>query len=151
MTILPFFCSRQRWGGPTAYCRLSLHSLAVSVLLASYPTLARDYFDPGFLGVLGDKITVDLSAFNEPGGVEEGRYPVTVMINQREAGQFTLEFKKNAQGKVVPKLTPDLLDTLGVNVSQVPSLKNLPRDQPVDDLTALIPQASTPWTWRSCG
>lgn len=143
MTLHLYFCPRLCGSGQTAYTRFSLPALAVGVLFVSQPALARDYFDPGFLGVLGDKTVVDLSAFSEQGGVEEGRYPVTVMINQRDAGQFTLDFKKNAQGKVVPLLTPAQLETLGVNVTQVPILKNLPPNQPVDNLPILIPQAST--------
>ncbi|WP_024911661.1 fimbria/pilus outer membrane usher protein [Chania multitudinisentens] len=143
MTIHSYFCSRQRRGGQNTCVRFPPQLLALSILLASQPTLAQDYFDPGFLNVLGGKSEVDLSAFNQAGGMEEGSYPLEVAINQREAGQFTLEFKKNAQGKITPQLTPAFLDSLGVNIAQVPSLKNLPTEQPIDDLPTLIPQAST--------
>lgn len=143
MNRSPFSCAPPCERAQTAYSRFSLHTLALSVLFTSYPALARDYFDPGFLGVMGDKTRVDLSAFSEPGAVEEGHYPVTVIINQNDVGLFTLEFKKNALGKIAPQLTPSLLEKIGVNITQVPSLKNLPVDQPIDDLSPLIPQAST--------
>ncbi|MBP1039088.1 fimbrial biogenesis outer membrane usher protein [Serratia fonticola] len=140
MTRYPSFCARPR---RPSYHRFSLHAglLALAGLFASNPAWARDYFDPGFLGVIGDNTQVDLSTFSEPGALEEGHYPVTVSINQHDAGLFTLEFKKNAQGKSVPRLTPTLLETLGVNITQVPGLKNLPVDKPVNDLPTLIPQA----------
>ncbi|MFC0226311.1 fimbria/pilus outer membrane usher protein [Serratia aquatilis] len=143
MTLHPFVCSRRCERGQTVYSRFSLRALTLGVLFASYPALARDYFDPGFLGVIGDTTPVDLSSFSEPGAMEEGHYPVAVLINQNDAGLFTLEFKKNTLGKIVPQLTPTLLEKLGVNIAQIPGLKNLPVDQPVDDLPTLIPQANT--------
>ncbi|HDC4393721.1 TPA: fimbrial biogenesis outer membrane usher protein [Enterobacter cloacae] len=122
--------------------RTTLHVLTASILMAACPALARDYFDPGFLGVSGERRQVDLSAFSEPGGIEEGSYTVSVQVNQRSEGQYTLEFKRNARGMIAPLLTPTQLENFGVNVPQVPALKNLSADQPIDDLSALIPQAS---------
>lgn len=142
MTMISLFCSRQRGCGPDFCLRFSLHAVAAGLLMAARSSLAGDYFDPGFLGVTGSNSTVDLSAFSEPGGVEPGSYTVTVMVNQRDAGQYTLDFKKNARGRMAPQLTPVLLATFGVNVPQLPALKNLPSDQPVDDLSTLIPQAT---------
>ncbi|WP_261444860.1 fimbria/pilus outer membrane usher protein [Serratia fonticola] len=104
--------------------------------------LADDYFDPAFLSIIGDDRKVDLSTFAQSGGMAEGRYPVSVFINQRDTGRYVLEFSKNAQGIVTPQLTPALLENLGVNVPNIPVLKVLPPEQPVEDLPALIPQAT---------
>lgn len=141
MIMQPFFCSRLGGRGLAFCIRYPLHALAAGVLIAANPTLARDYFDPAFLSVTGDTGQVDLSAFSEPGGIEEGSYTLTVVVNQRDAGQYTLDFKKNTQGRIVPQFTPALLDTLGVNVTQVPSLKKIPADQPLEDLSIVIPHA----------
>ncbi|HGN0870459.1 TPA: FimD/PapC N-terminal domain-containing protein, partial [Providencia alcalifaciens] len=85
----------------------------------------------------------DLSAFSQAGGVAEGEYTVSVFVNQQDVGQFTLNFIKNAHGEIAPELTPEQLDTFGVNVSQIPVLKDLPNGEFISDLGALIPQATT--------
>ncbi|HGI5215562.1 TPA: fimbria/pilus outer membrane usher protein, partial [Providencia alcalifaciens] len=119
------------------------HPLACVLLLAVAPTQADDYFDPSFLGVVGENTDVDLSAFSQAGGVAEGEYTVTVFVNQQDVGQFTLNFIKNAQGDIAPELTPEQLDTFGVNVPHIPVLKDLPKGELISDLGALIPQATT--------
>lgn len=118
------------------------NSLALIVLMSCHGAWAEDYFDPELLSLGTGTTDVDLSAFSHAGGVAEGDYRVTIFVNQREAQSLDLVFKKNAQGNVMPQLTPDLLKTLGINVDQLPSLKDLPKDQPVADLNALIPQSS---------
>lgn len=119
------------------------HPLACLLLLAVAPTQAEDYFDPSFLGVVGENTDVDLSAFSQAGGVAEGEYTVSVFVNQQDVGQFTLNFIKNAHGEIAPELTPEQLDTFGVNVPQIPVLKDLPNGEFISDLGALIPQATT--------
>ncbi len=125
---LPSFCVR-----PLA---------AVICLMLSPWSAAEDYFDPGFLGLTGEKNTVDLSVFSQEGGVAEGTYTVSVFVNNRSEGTETFEFRKNADGVISPVLTPALLDAWGVNVSSVPELSALPEDNLVDNLEAFIPQAS---------
>lgn len=117
------------------------HLLLLWCLMVHFaPAWADDYFDPGFLGGASN---VDLSVFSKAGGVAAGEYIVWVFVNQRSVGQHTLNFQKNARGKVVPILRPALLETFGVNVSQLPDLKNLPAESPIDDLGALIAHATT--------
>lgn len=118
------------------------NSLALLVLMSCHGAWAEDYFDPELLSLGTGTSEVDLSAFSHAGGVAEGDYLVTIFVNQREAESRDLVFKKNSQGNVAPLLTPELLKTLGVNVDQLPALKELPKDQPVDNLTALIPQST---------
>ncbi|WP_240651685.1 fimbria/pilus outer membrane usher protein [Serratia microhaemolytica] len=119
------------------------HPLTWCLLLTFSPAWAADYFDPDFLKDMGEGADIDLSAFSEAGGIAPGEYTVWVFINQRSAGQYTLNFQKNAQGKVEPVLTPVQLETLGVNVTQVPELKDLAKDAQIDSLGTLIPQATT--------
>ncbi len=123
--------------------RFRWHPLAVCLLLSIKTVGASDYFDPAFLSVLGESETVDLSAFSQSGSVAPGEYTVTVFVNQRSAGQHTLEFKKNSDGKIVPLLTPTFLGTLGVNINNLPEFKNRPYDKELDDLPAVIPHAKT--------
>lgn len=124
---------------------LHLHwtPLAVLMLFAIPTARAADYFDPAFLNVLGESETVDLKAFSQPGGVAPGEYSVAVLINQRSVGQHTLNFQKNAEDKIVPLLTPALLESWGVNVKNLPSLKDKAADRQLDNLSTLIPAAKT--------
>ena len=117
--------------------------LAVCLLLSINSAGAADYFDPAFLNVLGESETVDLTAFSQSGSVAPGEYSVAVFINQRSAGQYTLDFQKNTEGKIEPSLTPAFLEMLGVNVKNIPGLKNKPVDETLDSLPAIIPQAKT--------
>lgn len=122
---------------------LRWHPLAICLLLSLNSAKAADYFDPAFLNVLGSTETVDLTAFSQPGGIAPGEYSVAVFINQRSAGQHTLNFQKNAEGKIEPLLTPAFLDMLGVNVKNLPGLKDKPADKTLTNLSAIIPQAKT--------
>ncbi|MCS3433171.1 fimbria/pilus outer membrane usher protein [Klebsiella sp. BIGb0407] len=119
------------------------HPLAWCLMAAAVPAFAEDYFDPSFLGVSGEYSEVDLSVFSRAGSVAEGEYTVSVFINQQDMGQYTLQFVKNAQGQVAPELTPEQLETFGVNMAQLPALKALPVTAVVSDLGAVIPQATT--------
>lgn len=126
-------------GRSTTFC---LKPVAAMCLILSPWAAAEDYFDPGFLGLAGEKNTVDLSVFSQEGGVAEGTYTVSVFVNNRSEGTETLEFRKNADGAIAPVLTPALLEAWGVNVSSVPALSVLAADSQVDNLGGLIPQAS---------
>jgi len=119
------------------------HPLAISLLCVVCQAQAEESFDPAFLSVLGESESVDLTPFSQSGGFAPGEYTVTLFINQQAAGSFTLDFQDNAEGLRVPLLTPALLEQLGVNIKQLPNLKNKSADQPLDNLPALIPQAKT--------
>lgn len=126
-----------------AYLFCQYQPLAWCLMVAATPSFADDYFDPSFLGVAGAYSEVDLSVFSQAGAVAAGEYTVAVLINQQDMGQYTLQFVKNRQGQVVPELTPEQLETFGVNMAQSPELKALPAKTPILDLAALIPQATT--------
>ena len=112
-------------------------------MLAASPALAQDYFDPGLLSLGGThSAAVDLSAFGTSGQTPPGTYTVSLFINQIDQGQHTLIFKADTNGDVQPQLTPDLLHQLGVNTQVLPTFAGLPAEEPVDDLAALIPEAT---------
>ncbi|MBP6120828.1 MULTISPECIES: fimbria/pilus outer membrane usher protein [Providencia] len=104
---------------------------------------ADDYFDPSFLTLSGETEQVDLSAFAQEGGVAEGEYTIAVFVNNQDVGQFKLHFTKSTQQAIAPELTPALLESWGVNISNVPDLKSLAADTVIHDLAGLIPQATS--------
>lgn len=108
----------------------------------SETSFADEYFDPGFLTVAGEESPVDLSIFSKEGGMEAGIYPVKIIVNQNDMGDSTVNFVKNNEGSVIPELTPELLDAIGVNVDNIPSMKMLAPNSPIENLSALIPEAS---------
>lgn len=123
--------------------RFHPHPIAAVVCLILSPwAAAEDYFDPGFLGLTGEKNIVDLSVFSKEGAVAEGTYTVSVFVNNRSEGMETFEFRNNADGVIAPVLPRALLESWGVNVSSVPGLSELPEGSSVDNLGAFIPQAS---------
>lgn len=127
-------------GKRPVYLPFSYHPLVLALCLGCNTALADDYFDPAFLG---KDSAVDLSAFAHPGGVAEGEYTVTVFMNQQAVGEFTLHFQKNKHGQIAPALTLTQLADWGVDVDNVPELKDLSVQAVVDDLTDYIPQAKT--------
>ncbi|WP_148284533.1 fimbria/pilus outer membrane usher protein [Providencia burhodogranariea] len=126
---------------PTFF-RLSLLSAGVMLGLSSW-VYGEDYFDPSFLTLSGETSQIDLSAFGKEGAVAEGEYTIAVFVNNQDAGQFTLQFGKNAKQVIAPELTPTLLEAWGINVPNIPDLKSLPSETRIDDLAAYIPQATT--------
>lgn len=114
-----------------------------SCLLLPVHAAAEDYFDPAFLKMLGEEDSVDLSIFAKPGSIAEGIYVTTVMVNQNSLGQYTFEYKKNSKGVISPLLTVADLANFGVNVKQVDALKTLAPETVIDDIGALIPDATS--------
>ncbi|HAT1515441.1 TPA: fimbrial biogenesis outer membrane usher protein [Morganella morganii] len=113
-----------------------------AVFLVSSWAYGEDYFDPSFLTLNGEASHVDLSAFEQEGGVAEGEYTVSVLVNSQDVGQYTLHFVKNAKQTVAPELTPTLLESWGVNVPNLPDLKSLSPETVITNLAAYIPQAT---------
>lgn len=128
---------------------MKIHPLAVALLTLMADNLidtaapkawAREYFDPALLALDGQTVATDLSAFETAGNTPAGTYLVTLFVNQQELGQHRIVFASH-NGKTEPELTPALLDEAGVNTAALPAFSSLPVDQPVNDLTALIPDA----------
>ncbi|EKT60170.1 putative fimbrial biogenesis outer membrane usher protein [Providencia sneebia DSM 19967] len=103
----------------------------------------EDYFDPSFLTLSGENSPVDLSMFSQEGGVAEGKYTVSVFVNNQDVGQFTLHFEENDKRLISPVLTPEQLASWGVNVPNIADLKSLAADASINDLSMYIPQATT--------
>lgn len=128
--------------GLPIFFRLSALSTGIILGLSSQ-AFADEYFDPSFLTISGESSQVDLSAFENKGGVAEGNYTVSVFVNTQDGGEFNLSFEKNAKGVISPILTPQLLELWGVNVANLPELKILSKDEPINDIAQYIPQAKT--------
>lgn len=117
--------------------------LAGSLLFTIMPIAwGRDYFDPALLALGGDQATVtDLSSFETAGNIPPGTYLVTLFVNQQEHGQYSIVFNGKAEGEAKPELTPAFLEKAGVNTPALPAFAGLPKDKPVGDLVALLPDA----------
>ncbi|NIF23455.1 fimbria/pilus outer membrane usher protein [Candidatus Pantoea multigeneris] len=117
--------------------------IGLALLANNHPVQADDYFDPAFLTMNGIQVeTLDLSHFATSGRVPPGTYMVSVFVNRNDMGQHSLTFAPDAKGQVEAQLTPAFLEEMGVNVKGMPNMRNLPLDQPVENLASLIEHAS---------
>ncbi|MGF7539542.1 fimbria/pilus outer membrane usher protein [Providencia rettgeri] len=121
------------------FCTLS----SGATLGVSSWVFADDYFDPSFLSISGEHDAVDLSVFEKEGSIAEGNYTVSVFVNNQDMGQFDLTFERNSQDRISPLLTPKLLKAWGVNVANLPELKSLSQDTPLNNVSAYIPYATS--------
>ncbi|MBS9422702.1 fimbrial biogenesis outer membrane usher protein [Photorhabdus caribbeanensis] len=110
----------------------------------SAQAIGRDYFDPALLDFGSNSgQTVDLSQFETAGGQAPGTYRVDIYVNGSFFDSRDITFQRHGDSELVPVLTPDLLDTAGVNISDTPALKTLPADKPIENpLGKYIPQAT---------
>ncbi|VTR58948.1 outer membrane usher protein FimD [Serratia fonticola] len=119
-------------------------SLAGALLLAgAVPRLGAETISIRACLALGGSqlATTDLTVFESSGQTPEGRYLVTLWVNQSEQGQHSLVFKKDALGQVLPQLTPAFLHGLGVNTEALPSFSGLSPEAPIANLEKLIPES----------
>ncbi|MGV3346227.1 fimbria/pilus outer membrane usher protein, partial [Enterobacteriaceae bacterium LUAb1] len=105
----------------------------------SIPALAKDYFDPSFLGA--EENQVDLSQFETAGSTPEGIYLVDIYMNQVQVASREVRFQKDEQGRVIPFITVKELEEMGVAVSQISALKSRAEDASVGYLPDSIPAA----------
>lgn len=124
-----------------------LNPVYIFLLVAGFTSLtsAEEYFDPALLSLGGssDMSGVDLSQFANAGDVPAGNYLVDIYLNQQRIDSKDILFsKENDSGEVLAELTPQMLEAWGINVPELDALKERPKDSPVGDLGALIPQAS---------
>ncbi|WPA92795.1 fimbria/pilus outer membrane usher protein [Providencia zhijiangensis] len=118
-------------------------ALALACCLSMGNAVAEPYFDPTLLNLPeGTSIdSIDLSAFTRSESVTAGRYMVTLRINKEDQGQKEIYFSADAAGNIVPEITPALLDEYGVNVEGIPTLRSLPKDEPITSLEAALPDS----------
>lgn len=142
-------CASQRIYGKKE-ASFALRPGVLAVLMAVYPwnTQARDYFDPALLSLIGDGEAVDLSQYETRGSVPEGEYLIDVFVNTNNVATQKIRFGKNSKGKVVPQLTPVMLEKYGVDFSRLNVSKEA-EGKPIDDLSALIPSAETKFSLSS--
>lgn len=119
-------------------------ALSISLLFTDINMVkAEDFFDAELLSLGSGSEKIDLSHFSSAGAVPPGEYLVSVIINGQSAGQFDVLFVRSDSGKIVPALTPAVLNELGVNTDGLPGFADLPGDQPVENLSSLIPHATS--------
>ncbi|MFW0929250.1 MAG: fimbria/pilus outer membrane usher protein [Providencia rettgeri] len=123
------------------FLKVSLLSALICLSLYSY---GDDYFDPSMLeSQLGvDPTLVDLSQFSASNSVPAGEYHIRVHVNRNNLGDKLIKFAPNAQGTIVPEFTPALLESWGVNVKAIPSLKSLPADTKILNIAGYIKDAT---------
>lgn len=96
--------------------------LAMAMLLPSFHTHARDYFNPALLAQPGESsTTLDLSAF-ENGGQLPGPYPVDIYLNEEMMDSKTVTFIQSADKGLQPCLSVEMLKQYGVKVEHFPEL-----------------------------
>lgn len=103
---------------------------------------SADYFDPAFLTNNNAGDIIDLSAYENEGQVPEGKYLVDIYINQKHATSREVRFSKSSDGDVVPELSPKTLESVGIAVDRIPSIKHSPPTQAIDALKTAIPYFS---------
>lgn len=130
---------------PVAAAHYSLLMCSLSVSTA----WGRDYFDPALLSLgSGQSAVTDLSAFENSGQVPAGTYLVTVQVNGNDYGQHNVTFTQDEKGQVSPELTPAFLNEAGVNTTALPAFAGMPENQPVSELSSLIPDARVHFDFR---
>lgn len=104
---------------------------------------ADDYFNPAALEFSSDQHNAaDLHYFSHKGGQQPGNYHVTLMLNNKVIGSRDVTFVQGKTG-LVPTLTTEELEELGVNVNGFPSFAHLKKDEAIYELGDFIPDAST--------
>lgn len=117
--------------------------MGVSVYTGVSGVMAKDYFDPSLLALSNGQTEIaDLSFYETSGQIPPGVYSVTLFVNGSDKGQYSISFKANPQGVVLPEMTPAFLNKVGVNTESLPTFQSLPTDKPISDLSQLIPEAS---------
>ena len=85
---------------------------------------------------------VDISQFSEPGDQAPGTYRVDIYINGDLQDTQDVTFVAGEDGKLAPRLTPNMLDKLGVQLNSIPALRGVPGDKVITNLAQYIPQSS---------
>lgn len=120
---------------------LSFFSYCLCVASYSY---AEDYFDPKLLTLQSgmNPDSIDLSQFQKPNSIPEGRYNITVYVNKKDMGSMDVTFSKHENGKVSAEFTKSMLNDLGINLSAIQGFKNIPDNEKIPDLSKYIPDAT---------
>ncbi|WP_413492225.1 fimbria/pilus outer membrane usher protein [Morganella psychrotolerans] len=114
--------------------------IPVSVFLSANHAFADDFFDPAFLSFGDNTVSdLDLSSYEKDDQLPPGEYYVNISVNKKFNSEELITFHTNKENKLVPLLTPLQLISFGVNVKDTPYLKNLPEDEPIINLSELIP------------
>ena len=125
-------------------CRLSSRSLLAVLLSGIVSARAQElHFMVDALERTGlANENIDLSRF-EQGGQLPGTYSVDIWLNGERVHRSNVKFVILNDSALVPELTLDILQKLGIRVRAFPELNALSPDTIFTDLNAFIPGAST--------
>lgn len=109
------------------------------------------YFSPSSLeGASATDPHTDLTLFSNPLAQLPGRYPTTIVLNQKTVDNRPVDYLNGADGALVAQLTPTMLRQWGVKVDTFPALAALPAGQPLPEpLGHYIPQASAAYNFTT--
>lgn len=129
--------------GHTVKRDVTLNCLLLALwALPSGNTRAEDTFDLSALELSSSQPHgIDLTRFSSYSGQVPGDYRVDIYVNGDWADTRVLRFIVGSNRTLQPEITPRYLGELGVNVKAIPSLRNYPEDESVENLPGLIEQA----------
>ncbi|WGK60083.1 fimbria/pilus outer membrane usher protein [Pantoea sp. SS70] len=106
---------------------------------------AAEYFNPELLSLPSERSKsakiADLSHF-EAGGQAPGEYKVALYLNNQLVDEREINFQSDDDITLLPQLTRDQYEQLGVRVGAIEGLKDLPGEAVISNLKEYIPSAS---------
>ncbi|MER2473270.1 fimbria/pilus outer membrane usher protein [Photorhabdus laumondii] len=123
---------------------LLLPFIAVGVLFYPAKTYSEDYFNIHALEIgtdFGSPEDIDLSIFTQD-DYPPGIYWVDIYLNRDKIDTKNVTFV-TINNKLLPKLTIQQLQDMGVKIDSFPELISLPPETELSDLSQYIPSAST--------
>lgn len=104
---------------------------------------ASDYFRVSALELVdADQQVVDLDIFSQANGQLPGSYYVAIFLNGVEIETRNIIFVKLENNQLSPRLTQSDLSKLGVNIEAFSTLRQLPIDEYIYDISKYIPHAT---------
>lgn len=126
---------------------LGQFSLGVGLLCCLIPEGdARDWFNPALLSIGGvsapQASVADLSRFAN-GEQAPGTYRVRLRVNGEDVDVRDVSFVEDSEGHLVPAMTRETYESLGVRPDATPAFASLPEDAVVENLQQVLPASTT--------
>lgn len=110
-------------------------------LLSAAPLRAELHFNVNALNLSDEqRQQMDMTLLSRTDIQMPGSYKVSVRVNNKSAGEFTLNFVE-CDNELCPELSPALLRQAGVRVSAIPGLRALEEDAVITRPGEYIPEA----------
>lgn len=115
----------------------------LGVNLQPASAMAQEYFNPHALEMdMPGQRAIDLERFSSRGGQLPGTYRVDIYLNDSHITQRDVNFVY-VDGTLLPDITPQQLQEMGVKLDAFPTLQQLPASQAISRLQDYIPDASS--------